>query len=193
MSAGIAEKIREQLDIIDKAVQTIQTLKNLNYSDGFLGELSKKDGQYGVAYMATPEPEPQIPSDAELEKAIEKPEVKELEKRFDLEQTGETPNPKTFVQDLSWELLQPGDERFAKIVGWVITSGGNREQLEKFQTDKKIRFTPSDFDHLRNLIWYREELMKGKEGAFSLQNILSQSDTTEAEKPLWAALAKTVK
>lgn len=142
--------------------------------------------------------EPIAESTAKVEESRRNPNaaelLNELADRMDLEQTGKTPpQPATFQQELSWELVLPDDERFTKTVGWLIKDGGTREQLEKLQTTKQIRLTPSDFDHLRNLIWYREELMKGKDGAFSLQDIISQSETTEAEKPLWEALAKTLK
>jgi hypothetical protein len=104
------------------------------------------------------------------------------------------PDPQQlFKQELDWEHVAQEDERYHKVCAWLINQAIPVEKLESFQREKKLRFDPKDFDHLRNLIWFRDELLKGKEGAFDLKSILSQSDTRPEEKPVWEALAKTLK
>lgn len=98
-----------------------------------------------------------------------------------------------FKQELDWEHVVQEDERYQKVCAWLINQPIPVEKLESFQREKKLRFDLKDFDHLRNLIWFRDELLKGKDGAFDLKSILSQSDTRPEEKPLWEALDKTLK
>lgn len=176
-------------------------------SEQFLGELNEKDGEYQVSMLVqAAEETPQIPSDEELGKAIEKPEVKELEKRFDLEQTGEALPPKNIIDILfeqqnkdEWVTVESGSATFHNFCAWLIN--GEKDtglpvtdaRLFTVQETKKCKFTRKDFDHLQNIMWWRSELKKGKEGGFSLKSILDQNSTTEAEKPLWEALAKTLK
>lgn len=191
---AIHEAINKQLILLDAFMDANRPQKPAENRQEFLDELSANDASYQVAYIAEAEQEqaPELPNMEDLP-TMGKPNVQETVERLDMEQTGETSQPIKFQQDLSWELVQPDDERFAKLVKWLIIDGGTLAKLEELQSTRKIRFSPSDYDHLRNLIWYREELMKGKEGAFSLLNIFSQADTTEAEKTLWGVVAKTLK
>jgi len=116
-----------------------------------------------------------------------------LVEKFGLEQTEKTEHNPKFKQLAEWELVPNTDDRYAKVCAWLIAQSVPLEKLEAFQKDKKVRFDEKDFDHLRNLIWYREELIKGKDGAFDLKSILSQSDTRPEEKQLWEVVAKTMK
>lgn len=96
-----------------------------------------------------------------------------------------------FQQDLEWELVPVDDERYAKYVSWLISKNVDEQALHNAQKKHGIRFDPKAYDHLRNLIWYRSELMKGKAGVFTLKDIFSQADTTEVERVLWKELEKT--
>lgn len=91
-------------------------------------------------------------------------------------------------EDEKWELIEDTDKRYASVVEWIISKGATREKLNDFQESKQVRFGAKR-NHLENLIWYREEMLKGKSGAFDLKSILGQNETTEAEKVLWKALA----
>jgi hypothetical protein len=179
----------------------------------FLDEISntstndhETQGEYVATMIVTPPDEkPGIPTDAELTKALEpKADAQaELVKQLDLEQTGET--PKTEIEQLferqnidGWELIDPTKAEYNSFCAWIIkgeTTGDNvtNDRLFSVQKVKQMRFGRSEFDHIQNIMWYRKELLKGKEGAFDLKSILSQNDVRPEEKPLWEALAKKVK
>lgn len=167
-------------------------LEKIRASTTFLDEMNATNatnapgevGEYVATMIVTPPP-------AELPNLDDKGTlVEEIEKA----KTGiPTPEKPQFQQDLNWELVTVDDERYAKYVTWLITKPVSEEMLQNAQTKQKLRFDPKAHDHLHNLIWYRAELMKGKEGAFTLKEIKSQADTTEAEKVLWEALGKTIK
>ncbi len=191
------EAFRKSLhEHIDKAVDTL--LFNLGEADTILDELNATNGQYAVSMIveAPPTELPNLDGIAPIGQTDEKAAlVEELKERMDLEQTGEPLQAPaaTFQQDLSWELVPVDDERYTKYVTWVISKKVDRETLHGAQVKQELRFDPKAYDHLLNLIWYREELSKGTSGAFTLNQILSQNETTEAEKVLWKAFAKTIK
>lgn len=112
-----------------------------------------------------------------------------------LEETEADPMPHNvpgfdWSEDKAWALVPVEDERWAKVVEWVILKGATREQLNSFQEQKQVRFGKQNRDVLENLIWFREELLKGKKGAFDLNGILGQNQTDELQKGLWLRLAK---
>ena len=151
-----------------------------------------------------------LTSETGLHAAIEKPEkdlnflaeinepVEQLKTVFDLEpeipsMEGIEPIGKAeFVFRDDYELVQTSDDRYGKLVAWLI-NGGTIDALIAGMESRKIQFKPKVFDHLKNLIWYRQEILKGVDGAFDLKSILTQNDTTEFEKPLWRVVAKQLK
>lgn len=170
------EFVNSQFDILPE---------NVRANGDFLDEMNatNQTGEY-VATMIVEAP-PATPDLAEigtLEQEIEK--AAEYTKN-----TAKT----AFQQDLSWELVPVDDERYSKYVSWLILKNVDEQTLHNAQKKHGIRFDPKAYDHLRNLIWYRSELMRGKTGSFDLKSILSQADTTEAEKVLWKELVKTLK
>lgn len=96
-------------------------------------------------------------------------------------------------EDKAWELVPAEDDRWAKVVEWIILKGATREQLDTFQEQKQVRFGKLNRDILENLIWFREELLKGAKGAFDLNGILGQNQTDDLQKGLWLKLAKEKK
>lgn len=85
-----------------------------------------------------------------------------------------------FKQDESWELIKVGEERHSKILEWIILKKATLEDLQNFMEAKKVRFQEKEFEHLKNVVWYRQD-----DDAFNLKLIFSQKDTTEAEKEIW--------
>lgn len=179
-------------------------LEKIRGNAEFLAEMNAtfdpENGEY-VATMFVEAP-PSIP---DLEDV--KPLVEEVKERFDLQQESKPQHEeKSVIQVLfeqqdkpEWAVIETESELFKNVCAWVIN--GEKEtgnpvtdaRLFFMQEQKKVRFTKKDFDHIQNLMWWRSELKKGKQGDFSLKDILTQNSTFDWEKPLWEALAKTIK
>lgn len=144
----------------DMAIDTI-----LSNPDTFLDELREPvETPYEMAAEQATEPE--LPNMDDIE-----PLTAELKERLDL-----VPE---FQQDEKWELLNVGEERHTKILEWIILKKATLEHLQNFMAEKKVRFTEKEFEHLKNILWYRHD------DVFDLKSIFSQKDTTEAEMVLW--------
>lgn len=183
----LLEKVKENIDF-------------LAYMNGTNATFDPANGEY-VATMFVEAP-PSIP---DLEDV--KPLVEEVKERFDLQQESKPQHEeKSVIQVLfeqqdkpEWAVIETESELFKNVCAWVIN--GEKEtgnpvtdaRLFFMQEQKKVRFTKKDFDHIQNLMWWRSELKKGKQGDFSLKDILTQNSTFDWEKPLWEALAKTIK
>lgn len=183
----LLEKVKENIDF-------------LAYMNGTNATFDPANGEY-VATMIVEAP-PSIP---DLEDV--KPLVEEVKERFDLQQESKPQHEeKSVIQVLfeqqdkpGWAVIETESELFKNVCAWVIN--GEKEtgnpvtdaRLFFMQEQKKVRFTKKDFDHIQNLMWWRSELKKGKQGDFSLKDILTQNSTFDWEKPLWEALAKTIK
>lgn len=183
-------------------------LEKLKENAGFLADMNATHdpgANYEVAYVATPAEIPTLEGIKPLT-GIEN-HIEEVIERFGLEKESEAADEKKSIIDQlfdeqnkdEWAVVETGSGMFNNFCAWLINgekdSGSPVTDARLFtaQETKKCKFTRKDFDHLQNLMWWRSELLKGKEGAFSLSTILSQNSTTDAEKPLWEALAKTVK
>lgn len=137
----------------------------------------------------------------------EKPLVQEVKERFDLEaKHSRQPEKKSLIEVLfeqqdkpEWKVVETESDLFKSVCTWIINGEKDTAypvidaRLFFMQEQKKVRFTKKDFDHIQNLMWWRCELIKGKDGDFSLKDILTQHSTFDWEKPLWEALAKTIK
>lgn len=202
----LIETARKQtVDFVNSSFNEL--LEKVKGNVDFLTEMNGKNathdpenGEY-VATMFVEAP-PSIP---DLEDV--KPLVEEVKERFDLQQESKPQHEeKSVIQVLfeqqdkpEWAVIETESELFKNVCAWVIN--GEKEtgnpvtdaRLFFMQEQKKVRFTKKDFDHIQNLMWWRSELKKGKQGDFSLKDILTQNSTFDWEKPLWEALAKTIK
>lgn len=213
MTEELIERITTKLFFIEQDAALIRKwLENGTDKDPeFLAEINatndaEPQAEYGVTMLV--EASPSIP-DLEGIKPLGGIEnhVEEVIQRFGLEQESKPQQEeKSAIQVLfeqqdkpEWAVIAHTDDLYVNFCTWIIKGENDTAnpvtdaRLFFMQEQKKVRFTKKDFDHIQNLMWWRSELIKGKNGDFSLKDILTQNSTFEWEKPLWEALAKTIK
>lgn len=197
------------LDFVN--LQFDQLLEKVKSSTDFLADMNatndhEPQGEYGVSMLVqAAEETPQIPSDSELEKALERPEplpepanpnldeyveqlkaehvanggvLQTLEEKFDLEKTGET------------ALSSINDKQWLSFVKTIMLAGWTVEQLKSHKSCQSVIFTKSETELLKNLECLRFS-MKGKD--IDLNQALGQDWVTPVEAAIIKEFAQKEK
>lgn len=157
MTTELIERIATKLFFIEQETALIRKWleAGTDKDPAFLAELQATNAthdpgaDYEVAYVATPV---EIPTDDELEKALEpKADAKsELVKRLDLEQESET------------VLSSINDKQWLSFVKTIMLAGWTVEKLKAHPTCENVIFTKAETELLKNLECLRYA-MKGKD------------------------------